>query len=81
MLLKLRLVTYLVRVAIGGGMLEVGTSSIRYAGGMSWKLLDCLHCVDFIVRILKWWLLARMMWISTLAHYTNIWEILTLAQI
>ena len=29
MLLKLRLVSYLVRVAIGGGMLEVETSSIR----------------------------------------------------
>ena len=29
LLLKLRLVSYLVRVAIGGGMLEVGTPSIR----------------------------------------------------
>ena len=43
----------LVGVVIRVGVLEVGTSYIRHAGGMTRNLLVCLNCVHVIVGILK----------------------------
>ena len=54
MVLKLRVLglgDYLVGVAIGGRVLEVGSDCIWCAGGMSRILLVCLHFVNVILRI------------------------------
>jgi hypothetical protein len=80
MIQRLRMLR-LVGVLIGIEVLEIGTSCIRHACGMTRKLLVCLHCVHVIVRILKWWLSDMMMWKPTLIHPTNIRKVLTLEEI
>jgi hypothetical protein len=71
----------LLGVVIGVGMMELGTSCIRHAGGITRILLICLHCVHVIVRILKLWLIEMMMWKPVLIYHTNIRKVLTLAVI